>query len=336
MSTKVGLQMQEIMKSHKKGSITVSVKAFTFWSSGVLSLMRQAPAFQNPPIEPTTEYRYTVEVHDAKAPATVQVVAGFPGLAGGANAWASDCPKGAAIQLLVAVYKSKGDLAGQFEDTYACQKVTKDEQPGQTDSDLRKQRILIPDRFDTQVQLTPGEYELHFVISDGKDFGQTYIPLHVERLDPNSLVVSDLVLAGVVRYSGWVLLDAAALTPSPIIPSPLVSNDSQYFPDSDSGMRLRKHLPLYLYFEIYKPQLPTDAGAVYYQWRITSEKTGSVVSNSDHMTASEWVIPGSAVIRVGLKLDIDKFKRGAYKLEVQASDSAGHESEWRAANFNIQ
>ena len=336
MSTKMGLQLQEILKSRKKGSIAVSVKAFTFWSSGVLSLTRQTPVSPNPTIEPTTEYKYTVEVHDAKAPATVQVVAGFPGLGGLANAWAYDCPQSATIHLLVAVYTAQGDLARQVSDSYPCRKVSKDEQPGQTDSDLRRETISIPERFDTEIQLPPGEYELHVVVNDGKNFGQAYTPLHIEPLDPNVLAISDLVLAGVVRYSGWVLLDAAALTPSPIVPSPLVSKDLQYFPDSDSGMRLRKRLPLPVYFEIYKPQLPTETGAIYYQWRITNEKTGSVVSNSATANASEWTIPASAVVPVGLKLDIQKLKKGVYKIEVQASDSAGNKSQWRSANFKIQ
>lgn len=40
-STKLGTQMRNIAGSRKKGSINVSVQAFTFWSSGVLSLIRQ-------------------------------------------------------------------------------------------------------------------------------------------------------------------------------------------------------------------------------------------------------------------------------------------------------
>lgn len=279
-----------------------------------------------------TEYKYVVEVHDARAPATVQVAVGFPGL----ENWPYDCPESPAIHLLGVVYKSDGELAGEFSHAYTCHKLTKNELPGLTDSELRRTWVNIPDRFDTQLHLTPGEYELHVVVSDGKDFGQAYVAVHVQPLDVKSPTVSDLVLAGIVRYSGWVLLEAASLTPSPILPSPLVSKSSQYFPDSDAVTRVRKHIPLYVYFEIYKPQLPAEAVTVYYQWRITKQKTGSVVMSSDRISAAEWLVPGSVVIPIGLKLETENLKKGSYQVEVQASDSTGHQTEWRQAGFVVQ
>lgn len=331
VSTKLALQMQKMATTRKVGSITISVQAFTFWSSGVLSLVSQTPQSADVSSEPTAEYKYVVEVHDAKAPATVQVAVGFPGR----GSWASSCPKSPAINLLGLVYRSSGELAGKFRNTFPCRQVTKDDFPG-LKSGVGGVRNSIPDRFDTQLELTPGEYELHVVISDGNDFGHAWMPLHVEPLNPQQLKISDLVVAGVVRYSGWVLLDAAALTPSPIIPSPLVSKDSQYFPDSDKTTRTRKRMPLYLYFEIYEPQNGTQGNAVYYRWRIKKQKGDSVVISSDRLSAADWVVPGNVVIPIGLELDTEKLKKGDYRLEMQASDSAGRESQWRAANFNIQ
>ena len=331
-SSKLGTQMRNISASRKKGSINVSVRAFTFWSSGVLSLVRQTPVGADVSAEPTAEYKYVVEVHDAKAPATVQVGVGFPGLGN----WACDCPNNPAIHLLGVVYKSSGEPAGEFGNTFPCHKVTKSEFPGLTDSQLQRARVNIPNRFDTQLELAPGEYELHVVISDGKDFGQAYVRLHVEPLDLKSFTMSDLVIAGIVRYSGWVLLEAASLTPAPVIPSPLVSKDSQYFPDSDKEILLHKHTPLYFYFEIYEPQLGTHGKGIYYRWRITDQKSGSVAMNSEPISAADWIVPGSAVVPIGLKVDADKLPKGNYKLEVQASDSAGHESEWRQAGFVIK
>ena len=208
--------------------------------------------------------------------------------------------------------------------------------PGLKGAELERLRVEIPNRFDSQINLQPGDYDLHVVVSDGKNLGQARVPLHVQPLDPQRLMVSDLVLAGVVRHAGWVLLEAASLTPEPVVPSPLVSKGSQYFPDSDKEILLQKHTPLYFYFEIYQPQGGAQGKEIDYRWRITNQKDGSVVMNSDPASAADWLVPGSTVVPIGLKVDADKLPKGNYKLEVQASDSAGRESAWRAAEFKIK
>lgn len=195
---------------------------------------------------------------------------------------------------------------------------------------------LIPIRFDTQVELPAGDYDLRLVVSDGQLFAGAEVPLHIERLDPSRLMLSDVVIGGIVRYAGWVLREAAYNTPAPIIPSPLVSKDSQYFPDSEKVTRLKKHTPLYVYFEIYEPQNGEQGPGLFYRWRITNLTTGSVVMDIAPLSAANWVIPGNPVIPIGLKLDTEKLKKGSYKLEVQASDSAAQVSEWRVANFDIR
>jgi hypothetical protein len=331
-ATDLGSQMRSTSASRKKGTIKVSLQAFTFWSSGVLSLIQQAPLHADASAEPTAEYKYVVEVRDAAASATVQIAVGFPGL----ENWPSNCPANPAIHLLGVVYKSSGEFVREFGNSYPCHILTKSELPGLTASDLQHTTVQVPGRFDTQVELVPGEYELHVVISDGRNFGHVWTPLHVEPLAPPSLTISDLVPAGIVRSSNWVLMEAASLTPSPILPNPLVSKDSQFFPDSDAATQLRNRAPLYLYFQIYKSQLAPEAVDVYCQWRITKKKTGSVVMSGDRISAADWVVPGNAVIPIGLKLDTETLKKGDYQVEVQASDSAGHQTEWRKAEFVIE
>jgi hypothetical protein len=330
---RIGAQMGNFAGSRKTGSIPVSLQAFTFWSSGVLSLMGERSPDTSPSETPSGQYKYVVEVHDAKAPATIQVAAGFPGLGG----WPSPCPKdNSALYVLAVAYKSTGDPAKELWDRYPCRTPTSFEHPGLNGAELSRVRMQIPSRFDAQMELWPGDYDLHVVVSDGKEFGQARMPLHVQPLDPQRLMISDVVLAGVVRYAGWVLLEAAALTPAPVIPSPLVSRDSQYFPDSDKEILLHKHTPLYFYFEIYEPQFGTPEKRIYYRWRITNQKSGAVVLNSEPISANLWIVPGSAVVPIGLKVDADKLPKGNYKLEMQASDSAGQMSEWRASEFRIK
>jgi hypothetical protein len=334
-SPKLAMQMREVARSRKTGSISVSMHAFTFWSSGVLSLIKQQPAQPaNVSTEPTAEYKYSVEVHDSKAPASVHVNVGLPGL--GLGTWAYDCPKNPVIQLLGVVYRSNGEVAREFADTFPCRKATQGDNPGLSAAGLETIRISIPDRYETQVELSPGEYELHVVIRDGKDMGQAYIPVQVQPLNVHALTLSDVVIAGIVRYSGWVLLDAASLAPAPVLPRPLVSKSSQYMPDSDADLNVRKRTGLDLYFEIYKAQNAGSGEGVYYQWRITNLKNASEVMSSERLSATEWMIPGNGVIPIGLTLNTENLKKGSYQVEVQASDSTGHQSEWRKAEFKIK
>ncbi len=125
------------------------------------------------------------------------------------------------------------------------------------------------------------------------------MPLRVGSLDPQRLLISDLVVANVIRGLSWVLREAASVSPSPVIPTPLVSKDLQYFPDLGNPSRLPKHAPLYLYFEVYQPTSETQAAAVSYQLRITNLKTGSLVMNTGPMSTADWIVPGNPVIPIG-------------------------------------
>jgi hypothetical protein len=75
---------------------------------------------------------------------------------------------------------------------------------------------------------------------------------------------------------------------------------------------------------------------VYYRIRITDRRTGALVMNTEPMSAADWVLPGNVVIPIGLKLATEKLERGSYRLELQASDSAGRQTEWRQADFAIK
>ena len=155
----------------------------------------------------------------------------------------------------------------------------------------------------------------------------------MEAFDGHQLAISDIVLGGIVRDASAGPREAASVYPAPIIPTPLVSKDVQFFPAIDN--RVTKHTPVSLYFEIYEPLLETETTAVSFSVKITDLKTNSLVMDTGPMSAANWVLPGNVVIPIGLKLNIEKLKRGSYRLEIQASDSAGRESQWRQATFTI-
>ncbi len=326
--TKLGEKMRDFASSPSRGSFRMSVLAFTFWSSGVLGLTTVGPSGETV-TTPGNDFTYVVEVHDSKAPATVQISLGFdlP-----ERDW-FPCQESDAIYVLGIVKKTNGQAAGQFADTYSCLGSQKF-YPGS--EKLGPHGILVPSRFDTQLDLAPGDYNLSVVVSDGHHFGRAQLPLRVGSLDPQRLLISDLIVANVIRGLSWVLRDAASVSPSPVIPAPLVSKDLQYFPDLGNPSRLPRNAPLYLYFEVYQPTPDTQAAAVFYQLRITNLKTGSLVMNTGPVSTADWIVPRNLVIPIGLKVATEKLHKGSYRLEVQASDSAGRQTEWRQANFTIQ
>jgi hypothetical protein len=192
----------------------------------------------------------------------------------------------------------------------------------------------IPSLFDTQIELRPGDYEVRVVVSDGKNFGRAQVPLRVQPLNGEGLTVSDVALNSILRDASWIVRDAAKVAPASVIPAPLVSKNVQFLLAPDT--QLRKDNPLSVYFEIYERLLETQTTVVSFRLRITDLKTGSLVMDTEPMSAANWVLPGNAVVPIGLKLATEKLDKGSYRLEVQASDSAGRESEWRQAIFTLE
>lgn len=250
-----------------------------------------------------------------------------------------DCfKKNTSVHIFGVVYEANGKVETQFEDSFVCLKpAAMQAAPFKwgVKHDWYRCTVRIPTRFDTQVELPPGDYTLRVLVSDGTSVGTGLISLQVEAaFGAHPLAISDVVLGGILRDSSWVPRDAANVYPEPIIPTPLVSRQVQFFPAIDT--RVPKHTPVSLYFEIYEPLLETQAEEVSFRVKITNQKTNSLVMDTDLMSAANWMLPGNAVIPIGLKLDVEKLKPGSYRLEVQASDSAGRESAWRQAEFEIR
>lgn len=224
--TKLGIKMLALANyPSTRGWINGGVQAFTFWSSGVLRLSTEAPP-DNIAAKPIADYTYMVEVHDSEAPATVHIAIG------GLNSWSwrYPCDKyGRVVHVLGMAYNTNGELAAQFVQTCTCELVANSE--GRLPSRwFGYSGIYFPSRFDTQINLLPGDYDLRVVVSDEANFRRARIPLHIERFDPQSLMISDVVVAGVVRYAGWVLREAASVTPAPVVPARSLVRISSTFP----------------------------------------------------------------------------------------------------------
>ncbi len=196
---------------------------------------------------------------------------------------------------------------------------------------------LVENRYDGQVELTPGEYELRVALGDGTRFGRAKIPLTVDSLDRRALAISSVSLckkiSDVSDYARK--LSGAWTTKLPGSYVPLVSNETEFKPTSNTRFRARE--TLYVYFEVYEP-LPegNPQVTVDFQIRIVDVKTGELKSDSSPISASPYLKAGSSIIPIGRGIDISKVPKGSYRLDLRATDSTGKSTDWRSVNFTIE
>jgi hypothetical protein len=230
------------------------------------------------------------------------------------------------------VLKKDGTLATRFSDLAGFNSTDEDSSGPHWDH--------IWTRYEMQLTLTPGEYDLRAVVSDGTRFGLAEIPLTVDSYDTRELAISALSLCKQVSEAS-----AYSSKNQPRLPGtwtaklpgnyvPLVSNDMEFKPTAHT--RFKKGDTLYTYFEVYEPLLKAETPpTVQIQIRVADLKTGEVESDSQPISATPYVKPGSTVIPIGRGIDISKLPTGSYRLDVRATDSAGKTTVWRSANFTV-
>jgi len=233
------------------------------------------------------------------------------------------------------VFKKDGSLVTRFSDLADREGIPYRQLRGRNAPYID----LVEDRYETQLTLPAGEYELYVVVSDGTRFGRSKIPVTVDNFDRKELAISAISRCKKiddVSASGHASILAGAWTAK--LPGnyvPLVSNDVEFKPAGNT--RFKKGATLYTYFEVYEPLLAGQFPAtVQIQLRIVNLKTGEVLSDSQPIDATPYVKPRSRVIPIGRGIDITKLPNGSYRLDIQASDSTGKSTAWRTANFTVE
>jgi hypothetical protein len=192
-------------------------------------------------------------------------------------------------------------------------------------SELWRKYHSIPNGYQAQLHLSPGEYDIVVVAGDGEKFGRAEKRVIVERYETSELAVSDLILSKRVHE---VLARSTGFRG-------LVSNDLEFAQSADT--RFKKTDQLFSYFEIYAPQTGQgEPPRVFFQLKVINVKTNEVKADTGVQSAERWMQAGTPLIPVGREITIDKLAPGVYRLEVQASDSLGNSTVWRAANFSIE
>jgi hypothetical protein len=194
-------------------------------------------------------------------------------------------------------------------------------------------------RYDTQLDLPPGTYELRVAVGDGKKFGHSVVPFTVERWNQSELAISQVSLCKIIsdvsknaqKLPGtWT--GAAATAPDAYVP--LVSNEVEFNPTSDT--RFESTDSLYIYFEVYSAAVEKEPQApIQVQIRVVDLKTGQVVSDSQPISGAPYRKPGSLAIAIGRGIDISKLPKGQYRLDVQAA-AATTATDRHSANFTVE
>lgn len=192
----------------------------------------------------------------------------------------------------------------------------------------------LPTRYETQVDIPPGEYNLQVIISDESKFGRVEMPLTIEPYDGQELALSSVTLCKRLRDAAVAAKEDAAanFTPQHV---PLVSKGIQFIPAGDTSFS--KGDPLFAYFELYEPSLAQHPGTTAtVDIRVLNASTGQVKEEFAPVNAAPYEQPGSTVLRVARTIPFSQLAKGAYVLQVRASDSPGGSTTWRSAKFRIE
>ena len=247
--------------------------------------------------------------------------------------WLSDCSKKPKIGVLGLVYTSDGRITARFSGLQfgdlgsAAQPIPN--RPGDDKSCV----LSGPDQYGTNLDLAPGQYLLRVVLRDGKKFGRTEMPLNLSSYAGQNLEISEVVLAKRYRQvtegsSG----DAATPTGQYL---PLVVRGFEVLPAMEN--RFKKGDSLDFYLEVYaSQQMAAPSSTIEANLRVVDVKKGQVVKTLQPVDATHYAKAGDPVIPIGGGIDVSALPPGSYRLEAQATDSAGDSTPWRTANFTIE
>jgi hypothetical protein len=209
-----------------------------------------------------------------------------------------------------------------------------------------------PFRYETQIEMAPGEYRLQVGLIDGEKFGRAELPLTVPSYRREQLNMSGIALARRFRDLQTQPPESPSMvaprdfsevptkpTQSPIaLPqnyAPLMSDGAEVTPTANT--RFEKNDPFCYFFQIYEP--PTSQPQhprVEAYLRIVDATTGRIVRQVKPIDAASYAQPGKPLIPISGRLDISNFPTGAYELQAQATDSTGASTDWRSVTFAVK
>jgi hypothetical protein len=214
------------------------------------------------------------------------------------------------------IYRKDGSLALRFTDLYELPDA--------------------PQRYETRIDLPPGEYVIKVDLTDGTNFGRVQSSVTVDNNDARELRVSTIAIcrrtqeAQTSSFRGKM---ASASLPSANY-VPLISKKVEYKPTRNTRFKSLESFDVY--FEIYDPFLNEPPAQVTIAMRIVDSGTGGVTMDFPSLSAAPFEVAGNPVLCIGQKVDTKKLPSGSYEVEVRASDSMGKTVDWRKVSSIIE
>jgi hypothetical protein len=241
------------------------------------------------------------------------------------------------VGVLGMVFARDGTLRRRFSDGVDVGTSTKPDEIKGIFGDAHSSDV--PTRYETQLILPPGGYQIQVVLSDGTKFGRAEMGLTVDRRDSNSLAISAISLCKQIdelpikQSSAKLLGNWTDKSSRSYVP--LVSNGIEF--KATGNTNFKKGEILYVYFEVSEPLLGVEPSTtVEVQMRVVDLKTSEVKSDPQLIGATPYVKPGNPVIPIGRGINISALPNGSYRLDVRATDSTGRNTDWRSAKFTVE
>ncbi len=229
----------------------------------------------------------------------------------------------ASLNVLGIAYRNDGSIGAKFSDTVNMD-LEKDEWKDFTKS---------PYHYENQFDAAPGDYKLTVVLSAGGDaFGKFESPLSIDTYDGKHFSLGGVALSNSAQKLNDIpeSLDSVLLEDR----TPLVVKGMRIAPSATN--RFKHTDNVVVYSEIYEPLLTSDAPPVVAMgYTILERTTNNKIFSTGAVRADDFIQKGNPVIPVGMKVKVDDLKPGAYRLVLQAVDSAKNNAPNRTVDFDI-
>jgi VWFA-related protein len=227
------------------------------------------------------------------------------------------------LNVLGIAYRADGTVGAKFSDTVNLD-LEKDEW---------KEFTKNPFQYQNQFDAGAGNYKLTVVLSGGGDaFGKFETPLAIDSYDGNHFSLSGMAMTASAQPVNSIPagLDSMLLEDN----RPLVVKGMQIVPSASNRFKHTDNVVVYA--EIYEPLLSTpNPPVVAMGYRIFERTSNKEVFNTGAQRADDFIQKGSPVVPIGMKVMVKDLKPGAYRLLMQAGDSAKNNAPNRTADFDI-
>ncbi len=230
----------------------------------------------------------------------------------------------AEVNILGIAYQPDNAIAARFSDTVNFDFADQQEVDNFNQA---------PFHYENQFEISPGKYVFKVVFSSGNEsFGKLEKPLVIDPYNGNQFALSGLALSNQAHPApqndsglGFPLLDRMRLIARGM---EIVPSTSNRFKATDAAA---------IYAEVYEPLLASpNPPHVGIRVIVRDRKTGTKKLDIGVPNTDFSIEKGSLVIRLGLQLPLNSLTPGSYELQLGAADSAGHASEYRSSDFEVE